>query len=287
MRILMVFVDGVGIGVDDPDINPFMRAQLPVFRGRDATRVPLDSTLGIAGLPQSGTGQTALLTGINAPAEFGRHFGPWVPTRLRSMLAEKSVLTRVLQGGRKAAFANAYPEEIFQAPNDRRLNAGPPIAALGAKLLNRHTDALLAGNAVSSEITNDSWRKHLHRTQLPVITPRDAGKNLARIAAHHDFTLFAHYTTDYVGHRKSMDESVRALETVDAFLTGVREEMPDDLLVMCVSDHGNIEDVRAGHTRNPALGFFFGNTHKGAAKDLAALTDVTPRVLQLLGISTL
>ncbi|HUP88587.1 MAG TPA: alkaline phosphatase family protein [Longimicrobiales bacterium] len=286
MRILMVFLDGVGIGVDDPEINPFARAELPAFRASDATTVPLDATLGISGLPQSGTGQTALLTGVNAAREFGRHFGPWVPTTLRAMLAEQNVMSRVQRAGCIAAFANAYPEEIFQTPDDRRLNAGPPIAALGAKLLNRHTEALMAGDAVSSEITNESWRKHLNRTQLPVITPQDAGKNLARIAAQHDFTLFAHYSTDYVGHRNNMEESVRALETVDAFLTGLRAAIPDDLLVMCVSDHGNIEDVRAGHTTNPALGFFFGNNHSRAAKDLTVLTDVTPRALQLLDINT-
>jgi 2,3-bisphosphoglycerate-independent phosphoglycerate mutase len=108
-RVLVIFLDGVGIGSGDPDSNPFLRAELPTLRtllgGRiphlgdpesgtsNACAFPLDPLLGIGGLPQSGTGQTALLTGENAPAIFGRHFGPWVPVRLRPLLAEKNVLS--------------------------------------------------------------------------------------------------------------------------------------------------------------------------------------------------
>ena len=102
-RILVLFLDGVGIGPDDPDRNPFLQAKLPAFRGLWGGRVPtlsdpapagsrgvafpMDATLGVEGLPQSGTGQVALLTGRNAPRIFGRHFGPWPPVSLRPLLA--------------------------------------------------------------------------------------------------------------------------------------------------------------------------------------------------------
>ena len=71
--------------------------------------MPLDATLGVDGLPQSGTGQTALLTGENAADLQGRHFGPWVPVALRPLVEGRSVLQRALDAGRSAAFANAYP----------------------------------------------------------------------------------------------------------------------------------------------------------------------------------
>src|SRR5438067_435351 len=108
MRVLLFFVDGVGLGDDDPAINPFVTARIPTLnsmldgapptrasagaRTTRASLVGLDAQLGVPGLPQSGTGQTALLTGHNAPQTFGRHFGPWVPVRLRALVAGESVL---------------------------------------------------------------------------------------------------------------------------------------------------------------------------------------------------
>ena len=62
MRILMVFLDGVGIGSNDPDVNPFMRARIDTLAelmgaasafseavtlsSTRATLAPLDATLG-------------------------------------------------------------------------------------------------------------------------------------------------------------------------------------------------------------------------------------------------
>lgn len=92
MHILFIFLDGVGLGVDDPEINPFAGIEMPVlqellggrkllaasapFEGDRATLIALDASLGVKGLPQSATGQAVLLTGINVPAEIGEHYGP-------------------------------------------------------------------------------------------------------------------------------------------------------------------------------------------------------------------
>jgi bisphosphoglycerate-independent phosphoglycerate mutase (AlkP superfamily) len=54
--------------------------------------------------------------------------------------------------------------------------------------------------------------------------------------------------------------------------------------MLLVSDHGNLEDVRVGHTRNPALGVVAGPGHAAVANGLHALTDVAPAVLRLLGV---
>ncbi|MGQ0813743.1 MAG: alkaline phosphatase family protein [Gemmatimonadota bacterium] len=289
-RLLVVFLDGVGVGENDPDVNPLARARLDTFDHLRAggTFVALDATLGVPGLPQSGTGQTALLTGMNAAAEFGRHFGPWVPTMLRARLARENFLSKAKDAGQRVAFANAYPEELFGHGNGRTtlrggdpLRAGPPIAALGAGVLTRHTPQLMRGDAVASEITNDGWRKHLKRVDLPVISAEEAGRNLARIAAQHDVTLFAHYATDYIGHRGHMWEAVEALEKIDAFLAGIAAAAAEDVLVAVVSDHGNIEDIRAGHTHNPAIGLFFGREHE-RFKNAASLADIAPSLLSVL-----
>jgi 2,3-bisphosphoglycerate-independent phosphoglycerate mutase len=278
--------------------------------GPGATLVPIDATLGMPGTPQSGTGQAALFTGVNAVALHGSHFGPWVPARLRSLVREESVLRKAVQAGLSVAFANAYPEEVLQElepdggsdlpsdaparpsrerPGPRRnrrssgfLRAGPPLAALGAGLLTRHTPELAAGDAVASEITNEGWRDRLGRTELPVIDAVGAGRNLARIAAAHDLTMFAHYATDHAGHLRDMAAAVDALERLDAFLGGLLDTATEDTLVIIASDHGNIEDVSTGHTRNPAVGLVVGPGHEAVARRLISLTDVVPTILHTL-----
>ena len=130
MRVLLLFLDGVGIGPDDPDVNPFLQAHLPDddpgvarFRG---TTLALDATLETDGTPQSGTGQVALLTGRNAAEIHGGHFGPWTPISLRPLVEETSVLRRVRDAGRSVAFANAYPRG-WPGPRGSRRVAGPPL----------------------------------------------------------------------------------------------------------------------------------------------------------------
>jgi len=298
-RLLMIFLDGVGIGEEDAEANPFARAVLPtlhellgrslpwlhrpVVRAPGAVALPLDATLGVDGIPQSGTGQAALLTGANAPRLFGRHFGPWTPVRLRPLVEERSLLRRARDGGRKVVFANAYPRGWPGAVGSRRV-AGPPLAARGAGVLDRHEEALRAGRAVSSEIVNDLWRRHLGDDSVPIVTEEDAGRRLAGIAAEADLTLYAHYATDTAGHRGGMAGAVAALERVDRFLAGVLEALPPSCTLLLVSDHGNIEDVRTGHTRNPALGVAAGGGTRDLTAGLRTIADVSAAVLRHLQI---
>ncbi|MBV9773043.1 MAG: alkaline phosphatase family protein [Gemmatimonadetes bacterium] len=302
-RVLLVFLDGVGIGADDPRVNPFAAARLPRLRGLLGGRLPLrehladggridgagaalvaaDATLGVAGTPQSGTGQTALLTGRNAPELYGRHFGPWVPTALREMLRAENLLSRALAAGRSVAFANAYPFRVTEAdPRIFRRPAAPPLVAVAAGVLTRDLPELAAGNAVASSITNERWRETVG--ELEDVTPEEAGRRLARIATGAEVTLFAHYDTDYTGHRGELAEAVRALEKVDAFLGALADALPEDALLVVASDHGNIEDVEAGHTLNPVPVIAVGRGREAVAARVRDLTHVTPALLDLLGI---
>jgi hypothetical protein len=235
------------------------------------------------GTPQSGTGQVALLTGESAAEIFGRHFGPWTPVRLRPLLSARSVLKRAAGAGRTVAFANAYPRSWPGANGGRRV-AGPPLAASAAGVLTRHEEALAAGSAVASEIVNDGWRRHLGLGSLPEVSARQAGVNLARISRDADLTLFAHYATDAAGHARDIDVAIGALARVDAFFEGVLAELSADTLLLVASDHGNLEDVRTGHTRNPSLGIAVGPGAEEAAR-LSDIREVAPRLLELLGVA--
>jgi hypothetical protein len=295
-RLLIVFLDGVGIGPADEEVNPFFRASLPTLTaalggrlpsigdphvsGATGRAFPIDACLGVDGVPQSGTGQVALLTGQNAPRLLGRHFGPWPPFRLRPLLEDKSLFRRAMTGGARAVFANAYPPRYLERVSLRRVSA-VALAAHAAGLLRLDHEALGQGRAVASEIVNDVWRRRLGLPTVPVVSPEAAGANLARIAESADLTLFAHYDTDFVGHRGGMEAAVSALERVDHFIAGILSEAPPEILVLVVSDHGNLEDVRVGHTRNPALGMALGPSAHAlpAPLDLTAVPEVALRYL--------
>ena len=296
-RLLFLFLDGVGIGEEDEERNPFMRAEIPTLQklmggntptlasprtsGPGGHAFPLDATLGVPGIPQSGTGQATLLTGVNASEAFGRHFGPWTPVRLRPLVEERSLLRTARDAGLAVAFANAYPRGWPGRRGGRRV-AAPPLAAKGAGLLHRHEESLAAGEAVSSEIVNDGWRRHLGHRWIPEISEEEAGRNLAAITASHDLTLYAHYATDTAGHRGGMTGAVAALERVDRFLSGVVAAIPTDTTVFIASDHGNLEDVTAEHTRNPALGVAAGPHAHRLAESLASIQEVARIALTVL-----
>lgn len=298
--LLVVFLDGVGIGEDDPTINPFVNARalvptlqeltggIPTLDSRTSSGTlgrafPLDAQLGVDGTPQSGTGQVALLTGASAAEMHGRHFGPWTPVNLRPLVEKASFLKKGVDAALPTAFANAYPRG-WPGPRGSRRVAGPPLAARGAGLLDRHEEDLGRGNAVSSEIVNTGWQRHLGHDWLPDITETDAGRNLAGIANRHRLTLYAHYATDTVGHRGSMNEAVEQICRVDRFLGGVLGHLHGDVTLLVVSDHGNIEDVRGGHTRNPVLGIASGPGAEEAARHMADLRDISGFVTKHIGL---
>jgi len=292
--VLFLFLDGVGIGTSDPGQNPFLTARLPTLRGLlggalptldepyvegDGARAfPLDANLGLEGRPQSGTGQTALLTGENTARLFGRHFGPWTPTSLRPMLAERNVLVRAQAAGRSATFANAYPRGFLDRVPTRR-QAAPPLAAQAAGVLNRNEQHLARGEAVASEIVNSGWRTGLGFVQLPEISSEEAGHNLATVARSHDLTFYAHYRTDQAGHTGERAAAHDALERVDSFLAGIVANMDHNTLLLVASDHGNVESLDGKHTRNPVMGLIVSKGRIPAGEHPTSITDVCELIL--------
>lgn len=304
LRLLVLFLDGVGIGSESPDENPFFRAELPALRRllggipssrnpiqstTTATSFPIDATLGVAGLPQSGTGQATLLTGQNGPARLGRHFGPWTPTLLRPAVESENVLKRALDSGFSTAFANAVPPAYTESRWFRR-PAPVPLAAHSAGLLTRDWQDVASGAGMANSIVNTVIRERWPEAGVPDISAVDAGGNLARIANRNDLTLFAHYATDTAGHAGDYRLAVAALELVDGLLSGVLSERSGETAVLVVSDHGNIESLDEGHTRNPVLGVWVPPMASDdiilSTPAITTLEHVTPWILNTLGAGT-
>src|SRR5262245_30248317 len=116
MRVLLLFIDGLGIGKNDPATNPVARYRSrfrPVWSAESSTRLRYDGkwtpTAGercVPGLPQSATGQAALFTGRNAAQELGRHMSGFPTPTLRKIIDESSIFKTVRALGKKGVFAN-------------------------------------------------------------------------------------------------------------------------------------------------------------------------------------
>jgi 2,3-bisphosphoglycerate-independent phosphoglycerate mutase len=299
LHVVLLFLDGVGIGKKDATINPFVHARMPTLttlcggellytpwknKSGDQTEIiALNATLGVSGLPQSGTGQTAIFTGVNGAKKFGRHFGPYPPSVLRQEIAEKNIFHRLKAIGKSVVFANAFPQRFFDyiASGNRRLTvttlscslAGVPL--LTAKELERD-------EGISPDFVRAEWLE-LGHSEVKPITPKTAGKHLARIAARYDFTLLEYWLTDHAGHSQKMAFAVEVLERLDDFLSGFLESFEyGSTLLMIVSDHGNIEDLSTkSHTRNPVPCILVGKQRRQLASRLKNLTHITPAIVRL------
>ena len=85
MQVLFIFMDGIGLGENNPETNPFVRAKMPnlnalldgrsllkksaPFVGEHATLLAIDPAVGVDGLPQSATGQAM---SVDGKKRFGR-----------------------------------------------------------------------------------------------------------------------------------------------------------------------------------------------------------------------
>lgn len=298
MRILLLFFDGWGLGANDPATNPFLTAPMPTLRalcdgtiptcegvGQSARAivVPTDATLGVAGLPQSATGQTTLLTGINAPRTLGMHVGPYPNDALRALLTRDNLLRQLTATQHRVAFANAYPPIFFERlARDKARRSATSYAVQAAGVRYRNIDDLRAGNAVSAFVTNHIWREH--GADVPLITAREAGINLARLAAQNDFTLFEYFLTDAAGHKANATFTTHVLAEVDELLSGVLAASDlEETLIVITSDHGNIEDITTrAHTRNPVPTILVGAAREHLAARVHTLADLAPALLDVL-----
>jgi 2,3-bisphosphoglycerate-independent phosphoglycerate mutase len=308
LRVFLCFIDGVGLGPAEPAVNPLAVARMPALRsllgGRPLVReavpfsapglqvVATDPRLGVPGLPQSATGQTAIFTGQNAAQAIGRHLNAYPTPNLKAILAEHSIFKRVAEAGRRGTFLNAFGPAFFDwvaagqpLHADRRYRpSASTVAGLAAGVEPFRTlDQLRAGDAVGFDIDHHAMRDRGYAVEP--VDPAEAGRRAARIAGEYDFTLYEHFLTDKAGHARDFAEAVRVLERLDAFLGGVLEALPADVLLVITSDHGNIEDLSVKtHTLNDVPTILKGPGTEVIAPRIRSLTDIAPAILD--GITT-
>jgi hypothetical protein len=264
-------MDGIGLGLSDPTINPFLQANMPCLRelldGHSllssvplplitsrASLLSLDATLGVDGLPQSATGQAALLTGQNVPGLIGYHYGPKPNPAVAEYLKNGNLFSTLSKAGISTALLNAYPPRYFEGiKSGRRLPGAIAMAAYQAGLQLKTADDLYQGNALSADFTGLGWRDHLGFKDTPLVTPHEAGVRLANLSERYTFSLFEYWLSDVAGHNQDMAQACHLLEIFDQVLRGLVYTWNDEAgLILIVSDHGNLEDLNTRrHTLNP------------------------------------
>lgn len=298
----LFFMDGVGMGGDDPEINPFVTAVMPTLttllgegwylpNGRliteRASLIPTDANLGMPRKPQSATGQAAILTGRNVPQIIGEHYGPKPNQAVRDVLAEGTLFSEVVANGGQAALISPYPQGYYEAINrGKRRYSSVPQAAVNAGLSLMTAADLRHGRAVSPGFTGQGWHDFLGYTDIPLLTLEEAGRQIANIAQDYTFSFFEHWPSDRAGHRGSLAEAVKHLELIDGALGGLLEAWDDETgLLIITSDHGNIEEKnQRNHTRNPVPTILVGSGSQTLAEQINDLTDIAKVVRQWLGL---
>jgi hypothetical protein len=299
MSFLFLFLDGVGLGPDNPTTNPFAAVKLPNlekllggnrmlqnsmrYESEAAVMVPLDAGLGIPGIPQSATGQATLITGRNVPAEIGRHYGPKPDPEIRSILKQANLFKSCQEKNLSAALLNAYPPGYFEAiESGRRLYSAIPMAVDSAGISLKTKDDYYAGQAMAADFTGEGWRTFLKFQDAPTFDPRTAGQILAEQAQDLDFAFFEFWISDYIGHRQDWEAAEEMLVTFDQVLGGLLDGWnSENGLIFLTSDHGNLEDLSTRrHTTNQVPGLVIGSPERRNpfAEQLKSLADVAPAI---------
>ncbi|MEZ4593545.1 MAG: metalloenzyme domain-containing protein [Chloroflexota bacterium] len=300
--IHLFFLDGVGLGGDDPAVNPFVTANLPhltgllgagwyttrqpIITGR-ASLIPTDANLGLPNKPQSATGQATILTGRNVPQLVGEHYGPKPNPAVQAVIAEGTLFKEVVAAGGQAALITPYPQGYFDAvASGKRLLSAVPLAAVEAGLNLMTADDLRNGRAVSPGFTGQGWRDHLGYDDIPLLSLDEAGRQIARIAPSYQFSFFEHWPSDRAGHRGTLADAAAHLEMIDAVLGGLLDAWDEaNGLLILTSDHGNIEEKdQRQHTRNPVPTLLVGAGHAELAAQIQDLRDIAKITRRFLGL---
>lgn len=298
-HILLLFLDGVGIGKKDYDWNPFFKYGFATFTDIFTT-IPhlenqtlsngkiflsgIDASMGIDGFPQSGTGQTSIFCGVKAPQIINQHFGPFPYSTLIPIIQEENIFKHFLDKKKNVVFANAYPQIFFDYINSgkKRLSVTTLSCNLNGMHLNGYDD-VVNGEALTAEITNARWNTKLSY-DLPIISAKQAAENLLKISYKNSFTAFEYFLTDHLGHGRYDEDIEITFRILDEFLYTIFTQFDEEKLSIIVcSDHGNVEDLSVKtHTKNPALLITAGPKAKNISESISDLSDIKTAIIKNL-----
>ncbi|MDP4182394.1 MAG: alkaline phosphatase family protein [Bacillota bacterium] len=291
MKMIFIFIDGFGIGEDDSSKNPLKseKARNIQYILNNFSVIPTDACLGVSGLPQSATGQTAIFTGENASKVLGRHLSGQPTVTLKKMISRSNIFSELKKRGLNVTNSNVYREEYLKMMHDPKDRLHRPSVtsvmtySSGAQF--RTTEDYNKGNGIYHDISGDILIKSGYDVEL--LTPEQAADRLYNISRHYDFTLYEHFMTDLIGHSADIKEAESVVEKLDAFLGSLLKllNIEEDVLII-TSDHGNIEDMSVKtHTYNNVPTIIIGKIPEGIKTQLKSLTDIMPFILEIFDLN--
>lgn len=287
MKLIFIFIDGVGLGERDKEKNPFYKANIPTWDYilKIGRLIETDACLDVEGLPQSATGQTSIFTGINASKVLGRHLHGQPTETLKKIIRTNNLFKELLERGLKVTNANVYrPEYLSKILDPVKKKYKPSVTTvmtLSSGLNCRTLEDYNLGKGIYHDINSRILVEagHVENT----ISPSDAAKRLYNISRENDFTMFEHFMTDIIGHKRSMEEAVKNIELIDSFLGELIKlvDLEEDFIII-TSDHGNIEDLSTKtHTFNKVPTVILGNRRQIDIIDIKSLIDIMPAILSI------
>jgi 2,3-bisphosphoglycerate-independent phosphoglycerate mutase len=290
MSVLLFFIDGLGIGARGP-FNPLdgLADAAPLAHFQDEEQaiihegrlVPTDACLSVEGRPQSASGQTTILTGVNAPARLGYHKQGFPNEALREIITEHSIFLQLKRRGiGPNTFANAYTRRFFEG--QPRWVSATTVAVQAAGDRFRDMEDLRAGRAIFQDFTNGMLITR--GDDVAPRTPEEAAEVLAGLVREHRFTLYEYFITDKMGHLQDMEGARLVLQNLARLLRALLDQLDlDRTTVILTSDHGNIEDLSTrSHTLNPVPTLVWGQHRARVAQSIRTLADITPSIVSLL-----
>jgi len=276
-KVIMIMVDGFGI----PE-NGWAGSIYEAYCGPEFVKlmsdysIPLDSCMGVAGIPQSATGQATLFSGINTAELLGMHQQGFPGPTLKKLVQENNLFQYLLENGLTVSFANAYVRMSLEELEKSRLFSVTSVMAAAALSQVRNRKDLLAGHAVYHDLT----RKTLQELSIPLISPLQSAGHLLDVAREYDFTLFEYFLTDLAGHRPDFAELEETLREFGKFFCSLVNEIADDWVLILTGDHGNCEDPSTRqHTLNP-VPFFIYNHSPHPSDELHSLDQVCRFIME-------
>lgn len=142
-------------------------------------------------------------------------------------------------------------------------------------------DEVLNEQAITAEIIQDYWRKHLS-LDIPSISINQAAERVAKVSSTYDMTLMEYYLTDKAGHEQDMNTAFEAIKRLDSFLHHYLEVKPNDQTLVITSDHGNLENLSVKtHTMNPVPLVVLG-PKATYFRQVRSIVDITPAIMESL-----
>jgi len=281
MNVVMILIDGFGVPPEGWRNSVYAKYSDPEFINLfERYSTSIDATMGVAGIPQSATGQTAIFTGLKTAEKIGRHLPAFPGNTLKKWIGEQNLFSTLIKNGCQPAFANAYvrytPEELER----KRFASVTTVMLLSSLQTHLNAKDLCENNALYHDITR-STLQHLDLEKLaisekpPLIKPELAANHLANFANKYKFTLFEYFLTDHAGHKKNFEKLSHSINTFTLFFKELIKLAKNNFSVILTSDHGNCENMLTSqHTKNPVPLFVFGELAEYDYKKINSINEI-------------